>query len=416
MSTDDLPGRLRAFATRVEDTTRPITVDDIEAHRVPRVARSRRRVSVAILAAAIVVSLASAMLVVQRGGHHRTRVIDQTRLVSMAPAPLEGREDVSSVWTGRELIVWGGASFAGSGASVTWHAFRDGAAYNPRTNRWRRIAAGPLAARDGATTTWTGRAMFVWGGFDPEHNRWYSDGALYDPAADQWRLVADPPLPGSQSSVAVWTGREVMIFTGVQNRVAAFDPVANRWRVLPDPPLPTGLLSNAVWTGTEMIVTVGGQSGLHAAAYRPSANLWARLPDPPLPNLASPTEEVWTGRALLQFFPLNIDGFNWALAYVPGDPLWRGLAAPPLTPAGPLGPPVWTGREALLVGVDRGLAYDPTRNSWRVLPALHLTPRGGGVSLWAERELLVWGGLALDDQHALNDGVRYTPGTPTTFG
>jgi hypothetical protein len=51
----------------------------------------------------------------------------------LPPAPLLGRVDPTSVWTGRELVVWGGdATRCGGGGQCTTRHFRDGAAFRPR--------------------------------------------------------------------------------------------------------------------------------------------------------------------------------------------------------------------------------------------------------------------------------------------
>lgn len=42
----------------------------------------------------------------------------------MPAAALRGREYPAAVWTGRQLIVWGGSSFTGK-------TYADGAAYTP---------------------------------------------------------------------------------------------------------------------------------------------------------------------------------------------------------------------------------------------------------------------------------------------
>src|SRR5688500_9300266 len=62
---------------------------------------------------------------------------------------------------------------------------------------WSRTAAGPLSARNNATAVWTGQEVLVFGGdrtycpprvtCDYEPGPAFRDGAAYDPAADSWR-------------------------------------------------------------------------------------------------------------------------------------------------------------------------------------------------------------------------------------
>jgi len=80
------------------------------------------------------------------------------------PSPFGERRDATLVWTGREAIVWGGVpspALAGDGGDL---AAADGAALDPATDTWRRIAPGPLAGRYGQVAVWTGKEMIVWGG------------------------------------------------------------------------------------------------------------------------------------------------------------------------------------------------------------------------------------------------------------
>ena len=77
-------------------------------------------------------------------------------------APLSPREQMAFTWTGHELLVWGGISFAAGRQTVG-----DGAAYDPTTNRWRALAEAPLISRWGATVGWTGELAIVVGGNGP---------------------------------------------------------------------------------------------------------------------------------------------------------------------------------------------------------------------------------------------------------
>ncbi len=89
---------------------------------------------------------------------------------TLAPAPIEGREDHTATWTGTELIVWGGSAYEraplpDSGELLTFRD--DGAAYDPAAGTWRAVAPAPVPARSGHTAVWTGTEVIVWGGFAP---------------------------------------------------------------------------------------------------------------------------------------------------------------------------------------------------------------------------------------------------------
>lgn len=82
------------------------------------------------------------------------------------------------VWTGRNLIIWGGNE--GDGA----RHFDDGYAFDTISRTWRQIAPSPLSARSWPAAVWTGSEVLIWGGSD---GSWpgeaaLGDGAAYDPA------------------------------------------------------------------------------------------------------------------------------------------------------------------------------------------------------------------------------------------
>src|SRR5437773_2230054 len=72
-----------------------------------------------------------------------------------APTP---RVDHTAVWTGTEMIVWGG----GDNNS---QSFNTGGRYNPSTDSWTSTSTTNVpAARGSHTAVWTGSEMIIWGG------------------------------------------------------------------------------------------------------------------------------------------------------------------------------------------------------------------------------------------------------------
>ena len=64
----------------------------------------------------------------------------------------------SVIWTGSEMIIWGGVSQD--------HYLSDGCRYDPQQDRWIPVSQQQApSARGGHTTIWTGQEMIVWGGF-----------------------------------------------------------------------------------------------------------------------------------------------------------------------------------------------------------------------------------------------------------
>ena len=104
---------------------------------------------------------------------------DRWRLLS--DSPLEGRFGHVAVWSGDRMLIWGGATY--SEDFTTEVAFDDGAAYYPDTDTWNRLPQAPLLRRQGAVGIWTGTDLIIWGGYAGDD---HGDGAAYtphDPAA-----------------------------------------------------------------------------------------------------------------------------------------------------------------------------------------------------------------------------------------
>ncbi len=226
---------------------------------------------------------------------------------------------------------------------------------------------GPLRDRQEYTTVWTGTHMVLWRG--PESGR-PLDGSAYDSATRSWRSASPAPIESRSHPAAIWDGREVLVWGGLSATGvpladgAAYDPAADRWRDLPAAPLGARVPLVAAWTGREVLV-VGARPGTgrarwgvgttEAAAYDPIAGQWRRLPRMPV-SLAEGVA-AWTGSELL---------------------VYGGLANPP----GGTDPASGSRRA-------RGVAYDPVRDRWRLLPVAPLTSPFL-TAAWTGREFVAW--------------------------
>lgn len=224
----------------------------------------------------------------------------------LPPAPF-GSAGHTAVWTGSEMIVWGGIVRSHYLKRGQRHEETNrGAAYAPRANSWRPIAESPLAPRSGASAVWTGSEMIVWGGGSTEEHRGdsevFGDGAAYDPLADSWRPITAAPIAGSTQPHAIWTGRRMIVWDGTEG--ASYSPRADRWRRIAPAPLQARFGFSAVWTGEEMIVWMnwihgrGRRPFADGAAYDPRNDAWRLLPKPPA-EMAQQPAVVWTGKGLL---------------------------------------------------------------------------------------------------------------------
>lgn len=164
---------------------------------------------------------------------------------AVPPAPVQGRMQHAAVWTGVEMLVWGGVGQPVEGSP---RELGDGAAYDPVTSTWRVLAPSPLSPRVGMAAVWAGDLWFVWGGSAPysSSSGVRGDGALYDPATDSWTILPEAPLDPRTGARAVWTGTEILLFGGVaghsseqhRGNGAAYNPSAGTWRPIATAPLP----------------------------------------------------------------------------------------------------------------------------------------------------------------------------------
>jgi hypothetical protein len=74
-----------------------------------------------------------------------------------APSP---RTSMAHHWTGRELIVWSGLHRPATRIIRLY----DGGAYDPDGDRWRPLPQAPITGRYNASMVWTGSEMIVFGG------------------------------------------------------------------------------------------------------------------------------------------------------------------------------------------------------------------------------------------------------------
>ncbi len=218
------------------------------------------------------------------GGGRYDPAQDTWAPVSPAGAPT-ARAYHSSVWTGSAMLVWGGFARPFGFGPDTWYA--DGYAYSPASDSWTPLSGvGAPSPRENHAAIWTGLNMLIWGGDGPDSV--LGDGAAYDSANDSWATIpadgAPPPTATAglfeRAAAAVWAD-PVMIVWGHDNLGSGiggrFDTIARTWKpVTTDgaPPTPSGFTS--VWTGAEMIVWGGGgldTGGAYRIDQSPDADL-----------------------------------------------------------------------------------------------------------------------------------------------
>jgi len=178
--------------------------------------------------------------------------------------PGHGDRPLTSVWTGKSLLLWTVRDFPGTRFPHQEEQVSTRRLWvlDPAGNRWTdRLSGAVPRALANASAVWTGDRAIVWdGSVDSPVYRPPLDtpGAVYDPAADRWSTMAGSPVGGARLT-AVWTGRSLLA-VDITSGVGAWDPDDNRWTSLPSPSGSLDGGQSAVWTGRELLVW-GGSPG-----------------------------------------------------------------------------------------------------------------------------------------------------------
>ncbi len=149
---------------------------------------------------------------------------------TLTDAP-SGRYQHTAVWTGSEMIVWGGRN----GSTF----FNTGWRYNPIADSWTATTAtNAPTGRATHTAVWTGSEMIVWGGVDGSN--YFNTGGRYDPGTDSWTATSTINAPAPRSypypsqQTAVWTGTEMIVWggfgdSGALNTGGRYNPSSDSW-------------------------------------------------------------------------------------------------------------------------------------------------------------------------------------------
>jgi hypothetical protein len=337
--------------------------------------------------------------------------VELWRSTSTTNAP-SARYHHTAVWTGSEMLVWGGEGNTGR--------LNTGGRYDPATDTWTAIATTSApSARDGHTAVWTGSEMLVWGGYD---GGYLNTGGRYDPATDTWTAITQSGAPGGRHDhSAVWTGSEMIVwggynFGGPEETGRRYDPASDTWAGVSAIGAPLGRFNHtAVWTGSEMIVWGGENSWVerNGGRYNPATNAWTPT-STDAPSGRAQHTAVWTGSEMIVW-----GGFDGATrvkcggSYDPATDTWTSTHYVGAPSARWDHTAVWTGSEMLVWGGDDGWEansggrYSPGTDGWADVTIADVPAgRTFHTAVWADSEMIVWGGHDGDDY--LNSGGRYS--------
>ncbi|MDQ6760146.1 MAG: dockerin type I domain-containing protein [Acidobacteriota bacterium] len=338
----------------------------------------------------------------------------------------------AAVWTGSEMILWGGTNSNGA-----LNNLNTGGRYTPSTDSWTdtTVANAPLG-RGGHTTVWTGREVIVWGGANYPTGD-LNTGGRYNPATNTWTATSTTNAPsGRGSHSAIWTGSEMIVWGGTLyigndrfNSGGRYNPGTDTWTATSTANAPSARWDHtALWIGSEMIVWGGTDQTNYlrtGGKYTPATDTWTptRIPDSSIPGRVAHTA-VWTGSEMIVWGGVDETFHDTSTGgrYNSGTDSWiaTGVANGAPSPRSDH-TAVWTGREMIVWGgnsptasLNTGKRYNPDTDAWTLMTTANApVARSVHTAVWTGNEMIVWGG---DDNNGLelNTGGRYCaqPSTP----
>jgi N-acetylneuraminic acid mutarotase len=307
-------------------------------------------------------------------------VTDDWTGTSTLNAP-SGRYRHSAIWTGSAMVVWGGANRL---SAPDW-CVDTGGTYDPIADTWAAISTvGAPSKRVGHAAVWTGREMLVWGGSCA--STYLSTGARYDPASNSWAPMSTQGAPPAREKAsAVWTGGLMLVWGGngagpsCLDTGGRYDPSRDTWTPTSLVGAPTGRwFHSTVWTGQTMVVWGGerrepdGTSILldSGGRYDPDANAWTATSTTGAPSARLDHAAVWTGRDMVVWGGYGGTYLGTGGRYDPNADTWTATSTVDAPSARTGHTAVWDGHEALVWGgyenaspfvlVDTGASYHAT--------------------------------------------------------
>ena len=346
--------------------------------------------------------------------------------------PPTARSKHTAVWTGTEMIVWGGALDSGRTSTNT------GGRFNPSTNTWTALSTdGAPSARYGHAAIWTGTEMIIWGG--QQGISLQKSGGRYNPSTNSWSLLSDGgdcPTARKYHS-AVWTGAEMIVWggydglsgTGKTDKGAKYNPSTNNWTSMTTTNAPhSRSLHPAVWANNRMIVwggeTYSSDITNSGGLYDPTSNIWSSISITNAPSSRKNHSAVWSGSEMIIWggeigsYKLNNGG-----RYNPLTDSWQNVTITNAPSARTDHKVVWTGSEMIIWGgrvgeegmsgvmatTNTGSAYNPTTNSWNTLSSVFApSSRDNHSAIWTGTEMIIWGGRG-SDWYDISSGGVYKP-------
>ena len=342
--------------------------------------------------------------------------VNDTWTSTPLPSGISRRALHTAVWTGSEMIIWGG--WDNVAPSNT------GSRYNPSTDSWTFISVtnATPTARSLHTAIWTGSEMIIWAGADTSNH--LNTGGRYKPSTDSWTVTSTTNAPTARENhTAVWTGSEMIVWGGTSgsylNTGGRYNPGTDIWTTTSSNNAPIGRDQHtAIWTGSEMIAWGGyffdGSDHYlnNGGRYNPTMDSWTGVSTTNVPDARNQHTAVWTGSEMIIWGGGNgSNGFNTGGRYNPGANNWTATSTINAPDARTAHTAIWTGTEMIIWGgyaFDLGRRYNPGTDNWTTT-SMNNAPvyRANHTAVWTGSQMIVWGGYDWFDKMYLKTGGRY---------
>ena len=328
----------------------------------------------------------------------------------------DARDLHSVVWTGSEMIIWGG---------YNPNIMNTGGKYDPAEDAWTSTSTvNAPTRRVFHTAVWTGSEVIVWGGQSPSL---LNTGGRYNPVADSWAATSIINAPSARiDHTAVWTGREMIVWGGANdttfgfNNGARYDPGTDTWTATSTTNAPAARFAHsALWTGSEMIIWGGSDSMNYVntgGRYNPTTDSWTPTG---LMNVVPGRfahTAVWTQSEMIVWGGVDqtFDDCNTGGRYNPISDSWVATSLSNAPSPRDSHTAVWTGNEMIIwagifhtTNLNTGGRYNPSTDSWTNSSLVNApSARYAHTAVWTGTQMIVWGGLYYPSPY-LNTGGIY---------
>jgi len=351
------------------------------------------------------------------------------------PEDMVGRSEHTAIWTGSEMIVWGGGHAVLNTSFPYFQYATDHGRYDPAQDTWDSVSTvNAPENRRRHSATWTGTEMIVWGGTSdrcPSQDCLFSTntGGRYNPTTDTWVPMSTDGAPSPRTSHSVvWTGTELIIWGGLHgggleeyntelSDGARYDPATDTWSPLSIINAPAARRDHeAFFDGQQMIVWGGNGSATDGSIYDPASDVWSVLPGDNAPSggatnsssVVSSGTDMFVWMTAREWIYDQVVG-EWYDSYTSQtrrynyqDQQWNTVidaCSPAATPTA-----VWLNGRLLSWSDDitKGQSYDEQLDTWIPITPFQGGARSGATVVVVGDSVIVWGG------RKLNTGYRLT--------